>query len=418
MAELVTLGSGIRLFVDPMPELQTAAIGVWANAGAADEAAVENGVAHLLEHMAFKGTKRRSARDIAEEIETVGGYLNAATTYQRTGYYARVLKNDVGLAVDILADILTEPLFDAAELEKEKEVVVQEIGEAADAPDDAAAELLQSAAFADQSIGRPILGTVDSVRSHAPERLRAFMGRLYGANNLVIAASGAIDTASLAAEIEQRFQALPRGGRNSERARPRYVGGAKHDSRDIEQTHVAIAFSGVGTRHPDFFAACVFAEALGGGMASRLFQTVREQRGLAYTIQAYAECYDDAGLIGVHTGTDADKAPEAARLIREQISRLAGEATETELNRSRAVLKASLLMSLENPAGRIEAAAGQIFTFGRPLAPEEICARLDAVGRADIVRCAERALEDAAPSLAVVGAADFEAVRTAVGAAV
>ncbi len=416
MGELVTLGSGMRFYADPMPGLQSVAIGVWAKAGAADESAVENGVAHLLEHMAFKGTRRRSARDIAEEIEAVGGYLNASTGYLRTGYFSRVLKDDAALAVDILADILTEPLFDESELAKEREVVVQEIGEAFDNPDDAAHELLQAALFAGQSLGRPILGAVETVRSHDADRLRGFMARLYGAENLVVCAAGAINPDGLARELETRFAALPRGRRNSDRSVGAYVGGARREVRSIEQTHMAAAFPAVSARDPDYFATLIFAEALGGGMASRLFQRIREERGLAYTIQAYADCYDDVGVVGVYTGTDAEKAPEAAALIREQMMECRAGMKESELNRARAVLKASLLMGLESPLGRIESAAGQILTYGEPLTPEFICAQLDAVTVEDLERCARRALQSPAPSLAVVGEADFEALKSALGA--
>jgi predicted Zn-dependent peptidase len=402
----------MRLYVDPMPGLESAAIGVWAQAGAIDETLEENGVAHLLEHMAFKGTTRRTAKRIAEEIEEVGGYLNAATSYQRTGYYARVLKNDVERAVDILADILTDPLFDEGELAKEREVVVQEIGEAWDAPDDAVSELLQTQSFAGHPLGRPILGSVESVRSHSRERLRAFMDRLYTPANMLIAAAGAVDGDALAKWSEARFPAKP-GANGLARLTPAYRGGRAHDTRDIEQTHIALAFPGVGARHPDFFATRVFAEALGGGMASRLFQTVREDRGLAYSVYAYADCYDEIGVVGAYAGTEDDKSEEAVRLIRERIAAAAEDMAEAEVARARAMLKSTLLMGLETPMGRIETAAGQTFTFGEPLAPETVRAQLDAVSVEDVRRVAARALEAAPPSLAVVGPAQFEPISRA-----
>lgn len=415
MGELRTLSNGMRLYVDPMPGLESAAIGVWAHAGAIDEAAEESGVAHLLEHMAFKGTTKRSARRIAEEIEEVGGYLNAATSYQRTGYYARVLKNDVERGFDILADILTDPLFDDGELAKEREVVVQEIGEAWDMPDDAVNELLQAETFRGHPLARPILGSVESVRSHSRERLRSFMGRLYTPQKMVIAAAGAVDGDQLAKWAEERFPKKS-SANGASRPAPSYQGGKAQDPRDIEQTHIAIAFPAVGARHEDFFATRVFAEALGGGMASRLFQTVREDRGLAYSVYAYADCYDEAGIVGAYAGTEADKAEEAVRLIREQLIAAADDMSETEVSRARAMLKSTVLMGLETPMGRIETASGQIFTFGAPLSPDAVRGKLDAVDVEDVRRVARRALDTAAPSIAVVGPGAFEPIAKAVGA--
>lgn len=415
MTEVITLRNGIRLAVDPMASIETAAIGVWANAGCIDERPEENGVAHLLEHMAFKGTQTRSARQIAETIEGVGGFLNAATGYQRTGYYARVLKNDVALAIDLLADILTEPLFDLAELEKEKEVVIQEIGEAYDTPDDAVGELLQAEIFKGQPLGRPILGTVESVRSHDPARLRGFLDRHYVGANLVVAAAGAIEPDAIAREIESRFARLDQGVENAARSKPAYVGGAAHDDRDIEQCHIAAAFPGVGIDHPDYFAMGVFAEAIGGGMASRLFQSIREVRGLAYSVHAYADCYTGAGVFGAYAGTDSENAVEAVGLMRAEIEAAALNLRDDELQRARAMLKSMRLMGLENPAGRIEGAANQIFSFGRVLTPEFVCAQLDALTLDDLKRCAAHVLSAGPPSVAVVGPADFSAIRRALG---
>lgn len=416
MAELITLSNGVRLFVDPMPGLESAAIGVWAKAGAVDETEEESGVAHLLEHMAFKGTGRRTARQIAEEIEAVGGYLNAATSYQRTGYYARVLKNDIALAIDILADILTDPLFDETELGKEKEVVVQEIGEAWDTPDDAVHDLLQGVAFRGQSLGRPILGSIDSVRSHGRERLRAFMERLYRSDNLIVAAAGAVDADQIARAVEARFPRAAAPAPNAARQAPSYLGGLAFDDREIEQTHVALAFPGVSARHEDFYATRIFAEALGGGMASRLFQTIREDRGLAYSVYAYADCYDEVGIVGAYVGADAANAETATALIRTELQAMTENLAQSEIDRARAMLKSTLLMGLESPAGRAETAAGQIATLGRPIAAAEIRERLESVTIEDVRRCAARALSEGPASVAVVGPADASAIVRAAGA--
>jgi len=409
MSQLHTLKNGIRVIIDPMPSLETVAFGAWAQAGSVDERVEEHGIAHLLEHMAFKGTERRSARDIAEEIESVGGYLNAATSHQRTGYYVRLLKNDVELGADIIADILQHPRFDEGELEKEKEVVVQEIGEAADTPDDVVFELLQEAAWDGDPLARPILGTPQSVRAQSPGSLRRFMDRCYSAQTLVIAAAGNIDPEQFLPLVESRFGDFPSNGAGAARTIPAFKGGVRHDAREIEQTHLAVALPGASSRDDDFFATRIFADALGGGMSSRLFQKIREERGLAYSVYAFADGYDDCGLVGAYVGADASQIRGAARLIRSEIEDMAAGSTQIEIDRARAMLRSSLMMSLESPAARIESAASQLFTFDRIMTPEEITERLGAVTRKDVERCAARALEGAF-SVSLVGSGDASEV--------
>ncbi len=409
-----TLANGVRVVVDPMPSLETAAFGVWAHAGSIDERQEEHGVAHLLEHMAFKGTGRRSARAIVEEIESVGGYLNAATSHQRTGYYARTLKEDVALAMDIIADILSDPLFAETELAKEQEVVVQEIGEAADTPDDVVFERLMEVAWEGDVLARPILGTPDTVRAQTPSSLRGFMKRCYGPQDMVMAVAGNVDADAFLNLSAQHF-----GGASSRDARPRrsapeFRGGVFHDERDIEQTHLALAFPGVSSRDDDFFAARIFADVLGGGMSSRLFQKIREDRGIAYSVYAFADAFEQCGLMGVYLGADADQIGEACGIIRAEMEALADGAEQDEIDRARALLRASLMMGLENPAARIETAVGQLFTFDRLMAPDEILEKLNAVTRDDIVRCAQRALDGRA-AIAMVGPGDVGDVQTALG---
>ncbi len=402
MSQLHSLKNGIRVIIDPMPSLETTALGVWAHAGSVDEREEEHGIAHLLEHMAFKGTKRRSARAIAEEIENVGGYLNAATSHQRTGYYVRLLKDDIALGLDIIADILQNPAFEEGELEKEKEVVVQEIGEAADMPDDVVFELLQEATWDGDPLSRPILGTPGSVRAQSPQSLRGFMGRCYRPDTLIVAAAGRIDADEFLPLVESQFANFGVDGERPLRSTPAFTGGVRHDAREIEQTHLAIALPGVSSRDEDFFATRIFADALGGGMSSRLFQKIREERGLAYSVYAFADGYYDCGLIGAYVGADESQIMEAAQLIRQEIEAMAAGATQIEIDRARAMLRSSLMMSLESPAARIESASGQVMTFGRLLTPEEITERLAAVSTSDVERCAARALAGGA-SISLVG---------------
>jgi len=412
--QVVTLGNGVRVVADPMAGLESVAIGVWFKAGAIDENPEEHGVAHLLEHMAFKGTATRSAREIAEQIENVGGYLNAGTGYSRTGYYARVLMPDVEKALEILADILTNPVFDPAELAKEHEVVIQEIGEAADIPDDAVMEHLQSLSYGQHALGRAILGSVKSVSSHTRERLSAFMSKHYAPGDLVVAASGAIDPDRLARLSETFFGARAPVSRPARSPKPAYVGGFQHEPRDIEQTHIALAFPGAALTDADYFATRVFVEALGGGMSSRIFQAVREERGLAYSVYSFTDSYEEIGAVGAYVGTDEANAAESVQLIRREMTAMAHSPTGAEIDRARALLKSTLLMGLESPATRAEAAVGQLYAHGRLLPPGELKERLDAVTLDDVRRVAAKAVTGN-PSLAVVGPANFEAIGTALG---
>ncbi len=412
MTAVHTLSNGVRVVVDPMPGLATVALGVSVRAGSVDEAAGEHGVAHLLEHMAFKGTKKRSALAIAEEIEGVGGYLNAATSQQRTGYYARILKDDLELGADILSDILAHPAFDDEELAKEREVVVQEIGEYADQPDDVVFELLTEAAWRGHPLGRTILGTPDSVRAQTSASLRGFMTRCYRPQDMVVAAAGAVDEAALVKLAERYFGGFASNCAGSSRPAPVFAGGVRHDGRKIEQTHLAVAFPGVASSHPDFFAARLYADILGGGMSSRLFQKIREERGLAYSVYAFADGYEDAGLVGAYVNAEAKHIPEAATIIRAEMEATAKALTAAEVSRAKALLRSSLLMGLESPANRIEAAAGQIFVYGAPMSPAEIVRRIDAVTAEDMQRCARRALHGPC-AISVVGPCKTAAVEAA-----
>ena len=409
---LHTLSNGVRLVIDPMAPLKSAAIGVWVNAGAMDEGSNENGVAHLLEHMAFKGTARRSAREIAEEMEAVGGHLNAATSYSATGYYARILSAEVERAFDILSDIILNPALDEAELAKETDVVIQEIGETQDTPDDVLFENIQALTYRDHALGRPILGRVEDVRRHTSETLRTFMNRHYTAENLIISVSGGVDLALMRSLAEKYFADVRSETSAHASSQAAITSGAHHDPRDLEQTHIAFAMPAAGLRDDDYFAMRLTSEILGGGMSSRLFQSVREARGLAYSVYAYADAYDTVGTIGVYLGADEGKAAEAIDISLGEIGAMAASVDEDELNRARAMLKSSLLMGLESPINRAERSAGQLFTFGDFISEDDVCVRLDAVTASDIQRCATRLLESTQKSLAVVGRADFDKLQT------
>jgi predicted Zn-dependent peptidase len=356
----------------------------------------------MLEHMAFKGTERRSAKDIATEIEAVGGELNAYTGREQTAFHARVLKGDLTLALDILADILVSPSFDEDELEREREVILQEIGQAHDTPDDLIFDYLQEACYPDQSMGWPIFGTEKTVSVFSSDDLRTYMDANYRPGAMMLIASGAVEHAPLVEMASDLFHRLKIGPVRALEA-ARFRASEIRDESDLEQAHLAFAFPGVASTDPDAIAAQVFVTALGGGMSSRLFQEAREKRGLCYTIHAFAAAHRDTGTIGIYAGTGADKAGQVAPIVAGEIEAMAEGATEEEAARARSQLKASLLMALESPASRCEMIASHLFNFGRPLSVTELSQRIDAVDAAALRRFAERVSSRGEPAIAAVG---------------
>ncbi|MEA2986812.1 MAG: hypothetical protein QOD94_3066 [Alphaproteobacteria bacterium] len=400
--EVTRLPSGLAVVTETMPHLQTASLGVWVGSGSRDERPDEHGISHLLEHMAFKGTARRNARQIAEEIEAVGGDLNAATSVETTAYYARVLAADVPLALDVLSDILSEPAFDPEELQREQNVIVQEIGATEDAPDDLVFDKLQQTAFPGQAVGRPILGTPETVRSFDRKRLFAYLSRNYRAPDMVVAATGAVDHRLVVSQVERMF------GKFAGPAAPvpepaRLIGGSHIEKRDLEQEHEALAMPGVSQRDPNLFSLQVFTSVLGGGMSSRLFQEVREIRGLCYAIYAFHAPYSDTGMFGLYAGTDAADVPELMRVVVGEITNAADTVTEAEVARAKAQMKAGLLMALESSSTRAEQLARQMFAWGRPIPLDELVGRIDAV-TVESARAAGRALiARGRPAIAALG---------------
>ena len=396
------LPSGLRLATDAMPGLETASVGVWVDSGARSEPLHLNGVSHLLEHMAFKGTRRRTARRIAEEIEGAGGHINAYTSREHTAYFARVLKDDVATAIDVLADILQNSVLDEDELARERQVVVQEIGEARDTPDDWVFDRLQEVAFPDQPLGRPVLGTSERVSGFRRGHLAAHMAAHYTAPGMVVSAAGAVDHDSLRTQVEAAFGALP-SEPGPQREPARFGGGESVEARNTEQVHVALAFPAVSHTDPDTHAVQVLSTVLGGGMSSRLFQEAREKRGLAYSIFSFAQSYDDSGLFGIYAAAAPADVPEVLDIICGELLAVAEGLAEDEVARARAQHKAGLLMALESSSARCEQLARQLQVFGRPVPPTETGARIDAVDTAAVARVARRIASAATPALALVG---------------
>ena len=400
--QVTRLPSGLSVVTDQMPHLKTASLGVWVGSGSRDEQLEEHGISHLLEHMAFKGTRRRSARQIAEEIEAVGGDLNAATSVETTAYYARVLEEDVPLALDVLSDILSEPSFDPAELKREQNVIVQEIGATEDTPDDLVFDRLQETAFPKQAVGRSILGTPDTVRSFTAAGLRAYLARNYRGPDMLVAAAGAVEHEKIVADVEKRFAAFV-GPAGPAPEPARFQGGTRVEPRDLEQVHIALALEGLPVRDEHLYSLQVFTSVLGGGMSSRLFQEVREARGLCYAIHAFHMPYSDTGIFGLYAGTDQADAPELMRVVIDEVGGATHTITDTEVARANAQMKAGLLKALESSEARIGQLARQMLAYGRPIPLDEIVAKIDAV-TVESARAAGHALVTRSrPAIAALG---------------
>ena len=400
--EISRLSNGLTIVTDPMPQLESVALGVWVNCGARSETKPLMGISHMLEHMAFKGTERRSARDIAEEIEAVGGFLNAYTSREQTAFHARVLKADVALALDILADILTRPTFEQGELERERQVVLQEIGQSRDTPDDIIFDHLQATIYPGQPMGWPILGDDATVAAFTRDNLQGYMRANYLAGGMTLIASGAVAHEALVRIAEDRFSALP-SGMPPTPAPALWIGGDMRTSDDLEQAHMTFAFPGLPQADPEIYALQVYVTALGGGMSSRLFQEVREKRGLCYTISAFSQSANDSGVVAIYTGTGEAEASEIAPVVAGEMAAMAANANEAEVARAKAQLKSGLLMGLERPSNRAEQIAGQLFSYGRVLPPEELTARLDEVDVAAVRRIGERLMCSPRPAMASLG---------------
>ncbi|MEO0618829.1 MAG: pitrilysin family protein, partial [Pseudomonadota bacterium] len=379
--EVTTLANGLRVVTEEMPHLETASLGFWVGAGSRDERPDENGISHLLEHMAFKGTARRSAREIAEAIENVGGDINAATSLETTAYYARVLKEDVGLAVDVIADILQNSEFDPDELAREKDVIAQEIAAAHDTPDDLVFDTAQSLAFAGQSVGRSILGTPETLANFDSEELRAYLAAHYHPSRIVVSAAGAVSHAALVEAMSAHFSdAHFRSVHREPDMAVKFTGGAEHITREIEQSHIVLGWSAPPLGTSDYFTAQVFAGLLGGGMSSRLFQKAREERGLCYSIYAYCWGLVDAGLFGVYAASSREQIAELAGVIDGEISELASSGpTAQELGRAKAQLKSGLLMGLESSSMRAEQMARHLLSYGRVVSSQDLIQSIDGV---------------------------------------
>lgn len=400
--KLHTLSNGFTIVTEQMPGLQSASVGIWVTAGGRHERIAQNGIAHFLEHMAFKGTEKRNALQIAEAIEDVGGYINAYTSREVTAYYARVLKGDVPLAIDVIGDILLNPVFDPNEIEVERGVILQEIGQALDTPDDVIFDWLQERAYPDQPMGRTILGPQERVSAFTRDDLKTFVAEHYSPERMILSAAGGVDHDEIVKIAEEMFGHLPKGSfRPMEAAR--FEGGEYRTEKSLEQAHFALGFESPDYKNDDIYTAQIYSIALGGGMSSRLFQEVREKRGLCYTIYASAGAYADSGMMTIYAGTSGDQVADLADITIDELKRAADDMSSAEIERAKVQMKAGMLMGLESPSSRAERLARMVSIWGRVPGLEETVAKIDAVSDAGVRDFAAHMAVNARAALALYG---------------
>ena len=395
------LPSGLLVVTERMDRVETVSLGAYVASGTRNETAEENGVSHFLEHMAFKGTARRSAARIAEEIENVGGHINAYTAREQTAYYVKLLKEDLALGADIIGDILTHSSFAPEEIERERGVILQEIGQANDTPDDIIFDHFQETAFPGQPMGRPTLGTDVLIRDMSRESLTGYMRQHYTTGNVVVTATGNLHHEQVVSLVREHFADLET--RAAEAVQPgTYKGGEFRKERELDQVHVVLGFPSVGYGDPDYYSVLLLSTLLGGGMSSRLFQEVREKRGLVYSVYAFNAPFMDGGLFGIYAGTGEAEAKELLPVTIDELRKVQQQISQEEVDRARAQVKSSLLMSLESTGSRCEQLARQYQVFGRLIPTAETVAKLNAVTIEDIRRSAGRIFHGT-PTLASIG---------------
>jgi predicted Zn-dependent peptidase len=330
--------------------------------------------------------------------------VNAATSTETTSYYARVLKDHVPLAIDILADILTESAFEEDELEREKQVILQEINAANDTPDDVVFDKFSETAYKDQTLGRAILGTPETVVSFSPRQIRTYLGRNYTTDRMFVVAAGAVDHDEFVKMVEQRFAGLPTAPIATPVMEPaRYIGGNIRETRDLMDAQILLGFEGKAYHARDFYCSQILANILGGGMSSRLFQEVREIRGLCYSIYAFHWGFSDTGIFGIHAATGGENLPELVPVIIDELHKSAGSIEQKEIERARAQIRAQLLMGQESPAARAGQIARQMMLYGRPISNPEMMERLEGITVERLTDLAGRLFFDTVPTLSAIG---------------
>ena len=392
MPNVHSLKSGLTLITDYIDTVETVSVGMWNKVGARNEHESVNGVAHLLEHMAFKGTKTRSALDIAKEVEMVGGAVNAYTSREVTAYYMKVLKEDIGLSIDIISDILQNSAFDPKELDRERGVILQEIGMYLDTPDDVVFDKWQEVAYPNQPMGRSILGKSDIIKTISRDQVEGFMKSYYRPEKMIFSVSGNFNESQVIELVEKHFQNLPQGNENHSPVSV-YQGGEFRQDKDLEQVNIILGFEGVDFYSDLYYPTAVYSTVLGSGMSSRLFQEIREKRGLVYSISSYTSSFSDSGIFGVYAGTGQKEVMELVPVLCDQLNIDATQFTSEELQRAKAQFKSSLLMGQESTSRRCRSNASKYLMHKRLIPHEEIISEIDKVQLEDLEKARKNILK-------------------------
>ena len=388
--DLTTLDNGLRIVSLSRPDTETVTVGIWVNTGSSAENEKNNGISHFIEHMVFKGSQKRTALQIAEDIENVGGKTNAYTSREHTVFYAHMLKNDLELAIDVLTDMLTAPTFNTADMDKEKEVVIQEIKQTYDDPGDIVFDYFQQTAFADQPLGMSILGPKEHVKAFVADDLRLYMNERYTADNMVVVAVGNLNHSDFADMVAKRMSSIPRSGRKTT-AKQIYTGGSFIKNRKIEQAQVLLGFPGFKRVCDDYYKAAIMSTILGGNMSSRLFQEIREKRGLVYTVYSFSSSYTQSGIVGIYAGLNQDDIKTYIPVVANEIKKITQEkVTDKELDRVKVQFKAGIMMATESSSSVAEMLARQYLRFNRHIPMEEIISQIESINKDDVLDVAQR----------------------------
>lgn len=399
---ITTLDNGLRVAVDEMKEVETVSIGVFVNTGSRNETNATNGISHFLEHMAFKGTKKRTAKQIAQDFEGIGGNINAYTSKEKTVYYAKVLKQHAEFAVEFLADILQNSIFDESELEKERGVILQEIAMTNDTPDDIVFDYFTHTAYPKQAYGRSILGPVKNIKKFTRSDFINYISKQYNYENIAITASGNISQDNLVKWSKKYFNNL---GVNKlgKIESAKYEGGVFRKEKKLEQVNLVMGYDGVSYLDEKFYTSQTLAMILGGGMSSRLFQEVRENLGLAYSIYAFNQSSFDSGLFAIYAGTTPEKANQLIDATKEQILKICEKVTDEELKRVKTQFEASLLMSKESTSSRMQKLGSDILNKNRIVPTSEIIEKIGAINKSGVVNLAGEIFNNSKPTFAIIG---------------
>jgi predicted Zn-dependent peptidase len=403
--EITTLSNGLRIISQEMKETEAVTVELWTGVGSRYEKPEQNGISHFLEHMAFKGTKTRNAKQIAEDFDNIGGHLNAHTSRENTVYYAKVLKNDFNKGASLLADIIQNSIFDQKELELERNVVLQEIAMTNDTPDDIIFDNFQEAAFANQPIGRPILGPASIVRNFSRDDLNSYVGEHYTASNMIVSVAGNIKHKDVVQFAQNELSTINKGQRSS-KENASYNGGEHREERDLEQVHLTMGFQGLSYVHDEIYALQLLSCILGGGMSSRLFQEIRENRGLAYSVSSFSSSYADTGMFNIYSATSPDKVRELVNAVCDELKRAANDISEAELIKAKSQSKASLLMSQESSSSRADTLGRRLMCYGKYITNEEILEKVNAVNVSDVNNLMGKIISSSKLTMAAIGKLD------------